>query len=64
MYKDKKIAIIATDVASPTVSYVAENMNLIGNTIVSSILTTNKFEMRKTLVRYGKNYELEHIVDA
>ena len=41
------ITTIATDMAVPTICYVAEKMNLISNTYNSSIISTNKSEMRK-----------------
>ena len=40
---------IASDLAMPTVNYIAEKLNLAGNSIESTILTTNKYEMRKKL---------------
>ena len=41
------ITTIATDMAVPTICYVAEKMNLISNTYNSSIISTNKSDMRK-----------------
>lgn len=41
------ITTIATDMAVPTICYVAEKMKLISNTYKSSIISTNKNEMRK-----------------
>ncbi len=41
------ITTIATDICIPTISFVAEKMNLISNSYHSSILSTNKGEMRK-----------------
>lgn len=41
------ICSIASDLAMVTVSYVASNMGLIGNSVESSELSTNKFNMRK-----------------
>jgi len=40
------ITSIASDVAVPTVCYVSEKMDLIGNTFQSSVLCTNKYLMR------------------
>jgi len=40
------IASIASDVAVPTVNFVAANLNLKGNSIESGLLSTNKFMMR------------------
>ena len=41
------ITTIATDMAVPTICYVAEKMNLISNSFVSSAASTNKWDMRK-----------------
>ena len=41
------ITTIATDMAVPTICYVAEKMNLISNSFSSSLAATNKWEMRK-----------------
>jgi biotin carboxylase len=41
------ITTIATDMAVPTICYVAEKMNLISNSFHSSLVSTNKWEMRK-----------------
>ncbi|MFY8097718.1 MAG: ATP-grasp domain-containing protein [Flavobacterium sp.] len=40
------ITTIATDMAVPTICYVAEKMNLISNSFTSSLVSTNKSEMR------------------
>ena len=49
------ITTIATDVAMPTVSYVAAAMGLVGNTEHSAYLCTNKQAMRSALVKGGVN---------
>ena len=49
------ITTIATDVAVPTICYVAEKMNLTSNSYNSSILSTNKFEMRTAFKNSGCN---------
>jgi len=41
------ITTIATDMAVPTICYVAEKMNLISNSFISSLASTNKWDMRK-----------------
>ena len=41
------ITTIATDICIPTISYVAENLNLVSNSLESSFISTNKGEMRK-----------------
>ena len=38
---------IASDVAVPIISHVSSEMNLTGNSVLSSFVSTNKFEMRK-----------------
>lgn len=40
---------IGSDLAMLTVNYVAEKMGLIGNSSISTVLSTNKYEMRKEL---------------
>lgn len=40
---------IASDLAMPTVNYLAGELRLVGNSYECTILTTNKFEMRKKL---------------
>ena len=44
---------IASDVAVPVMAYVAEKMNLAGNSIESSVWSTNKNEMRKRFAKYN-----------
>lgn len=43
------ITTIATDICVPTISYVADIMNLTANSIQTSLISTNKFLMRKKL---------------
>ena len=47
------ICSIASDVAMPTVNYLAQELNLIGNSIKCTELTTNKYEMREKLKKSG-----------
>lgn len=47
------IVSIASDLAVPTVNYVADQMGLVGNSIWSSLVSTNKYEMRRTLSASG-----------
>lgn len=47
------ICTIASDVAAPTVAYVAENMNLNANSYESACKANNKFQMRKALQDAG-----------
>ena len=49
------ITTIATDVAVPTVNYVAHELGLIGNSVESGYIATNKFAMRQALVAGGVN---------
>ncbi len=54
--KEKKVdgvTTIATDVAVPTVCYVADELNLIGNSVQSAYISTNKYAMRQTLASAG-----------
>lgn len=46
---------IASDLAMPTVNFVAEEMKLTGNSVRSTELSTDKFEMRKKLKKAGLN---------
>jgi biotin carboxylase len=60
------ILTIASDVAVPTVNYVASQMGLIGNSLKSSTFSTNKFPMRKKLQQAGINcpfYQLINSID-
>lgn len=55
LVKCKKIGIdgiisIASDIAMPTVNYVANELNLVGNPLETTLKTTDKFEMRKALL--------------
>ncbi len=53
--KDEKVegvVTIASDLAVPTVSFIAEKMGLIGNPMESSQLCTNKFLMRNAFVAH------------
>ncbi|MTH54512.1 ATP-grasp domain-containing protein [Bacillus mangrovi] len=43
------ICSVASDMAMPTVNYIAKKLGLIGNSLESTELTTNKFKMRKAL---------------
>ncbi|MDT8394536.1 MAG: ATP-grasp domain-containing protein [Bacteroidales bacterium] len=45
------ITSIATDVAVPTMAYVARKLGLTGNSVRSSALTTNKFLMREAFAK-------------
>lgn len=47
------ICTIASDVAAPTVAYVAEQMGLIGNSYESSLRANNKYEMREAFSHAG-----------
>ncbi|MCK5823960.1 MAG: ATP-grasp domain-containing protein [Ichthyobacteriaceae bacterium] len=47
------ITSIASDMAMPTVNYVADKLGLVGNPVELSLLTTNKYQMRKALSKSG-----------
>ncbi len=47
------IASIASDVAVPTVAYVANALGLVGNSVESAAKSTNKFLMREAFCRAG-----------
>lgn len=47
------ICTIASDVAAPTVAYVAEKMGLVGNTHQASVTANNKYEMRQAFAKVG-----------
>ena len=47
------VCTIASDVAAPTVAYVAEQMGLTGNTYEAAKRANNKYLMRKALMRAG-----------
>ena len=47
------VVTIASDVAVPTVNYVAHKMGLVGNPCEFSSVTTNKYEMRECFRRHG-----------
>jgi biotin carboxylase len=43
------ITTIATDIAMPTVNFIAEKLGLVGNSFEATLKSTDKFEMRKAL---------------
>jgi biotin carboxylase len=45
------IVTIASDICVPTIAYVAEKLNLISNSVSSSLLSTNKGKMREAFKR-------------
>lgn len=47
------ICTIASDVAAPTVAYIAEKMGLVGNSYESACKANNKYEMRKIFSEAG-----------
>jgi len=57
------ITSVGSDVAMPTVNYVADKMNLIGNSLENTNNSTNKFEMRKRFQRAGLNCPKFCVVD-
>ena len=60
------ICTIASDVAAPTVAYVAEQMGLVGNSYESAVRANNKYQMRKALFAAGvscPNYRMVKSVE-
>jgi biotin carboxylase len=47
------ITTIATDIAMPTVNFIANQLNSIGNSLEATLISTDKFEMRKALSSKG-----------
>ena len=47
------ICTIASDVAAPTVAYVANKMNLVGNNYEAAVRANNKYQMREAFVKVG-----------
>lgn len=47
------ICTIASDVAAPTVAYIAEKLGLVGNSYVAACRANNKYEMRKVFMAAG-----------
>lgn len=47
------ICTIASDVAAPTVAYVANKMNLVGNDYEAAVRANNKYQMRKAFIKAG-----------
>lgn len=47
------ICTIASDVAAPTVAYVANKMNLIGNDYDAAVRANNKYQMREAFMKAG-----------
>jgi biotin carboxylase len=47
------ITSIASDIAMPSVNYVAHKLGLVGNSLESTLISTDKFEMRKALTAAG-----------
>ncbi len=47
------ITSISSDIAMPTVNFVAHEMGLIGNSLQAGLVTTDKFEMRQALSAAG-----------
>jgi biotin carboxylase len=57
------ITTIATDIAMPTVNFIADALGLVGNSLEATLKSTDKYEMRRTLANAGlpcpKFYMLE-----
>ena len=46
---------ICSDISVPTVSYIADNMGLIGNRYEDSLITGNKYKARQAMLKNGVN---------
>lgn len=58
------IVSIASDIAMPTVNFVAEKMGLVGNTMEATEISTNKYKMRQALFENGINCPEFQLVDT
>jgi biotin carboxylase len=47
------ITTIGTDIAMPTVNFIADKLMLVGNSLKSTLISTDKYEMRKVLSQKG-----------
>lgn len=47
------ICTIASDVAAPTVAYIANKMNLVGNDYEAAVMANNKYQMREAFMKAG-----------
>lgn len=47
------VCTVASDVAAPTVAFVAENMGLVGNSYEAAVRSNNKFQMRNAFSKAG-----------
>jgi biotin carboxylase len=57
------ICTIASDVAAPTVAYVAEQMGLVSNSYQSAVTSNNKYAMREAFIKAGVLCPLFKCVD-
>ncbi len=57
------ITTIATDLPVPTISYVANKLGLIGNSIETSIISTNKELMKKTFIQNKCSVPIQYETD-
>ena len=46
---------IVSDISTPTVAYIAENMGLIGNKYADTLITSNKYKARQAMLEKGVN---------
>lgn len=59
------IVSIASDIAMPTVNFIADRLHLVGNSIEATEISTNKFKMRSALKKAGiKSPKFELFSDA
>jgi len=57
------IVTMSSDICVPTVCYIAEKMNLIGNNYESALISTNKYLMRQAFSKNGVNIPRFTIVE-
>lgn len=58
------ILTVATDICVPTIAYIADKLNLVGNTIECALLTTNKGLMRNCFQKNNISSPKYHIVKS
>lgn len=65
--KPQAVISVGSDLAVPTVNYIAHHLKLVGNSIRSSLISTNKYEMRKVLSKMNlpcPKFEFRAISDS
>lgn len=62
--KPKGILSIGSDLAMLTVNYIANKMNLVGNSMYSTDISTNKYKMRQTFIKNGDPCPISYLSDG